>query len=60
MLEAILQVAMNGKDNIHVGNTDIHSGEFRDPTTPLSVIQSRLYGSENQDKRIISEALSEQ
>ncbi len=60
MLEAILQIAMNGKDNLHSKNADIYSGEFRDPTITLAVIQSRLYGSANPNKRIISEALSEQ
>ncbi|MBC7503594.1 hypothetical protein H7169_01360 [Candidatus Gracilibacteria bacterium] len=60
MLEAILQVAMNGKDSLHTKNTDIHIGEFRDPAMTLALIQSRLYGSENQNKRVMSEALSEQ
>ncbi len=60
MLEAILQIAMDGKDTLNSGNNQIYSGEFRDPTTSLTIIQSRLYGSGNENKRIISEALSKQ
>lgn len=60
MLEAILKLAMNGKNNLHDGNKEIRDGEFRDPTIPLALIQLRLYGSANQEKRTICEALSEQ